>query len=85
MNNADLGITIQKFICDYFNLPIPLEAQEQFYANYNEDYVDSLNIKNIVASAFNELGSIPKECVTYTSSNNVGEKYNPNNFVLANS
>ena len=85
MNNADLGITIQKFICDYFNLPIPLEAQEQFYANYNEDYVDSLNIKNIVASAFNEFGSIPKECVTYTSSNNVGEKYNPNNFVLANS
>ena len=39
MNNADLGITIQKFICDYFNISIPKEAKEQFLSNYNEEYI----------------------------------------------
>ena len=85
MNNADLGITIQKFICDYFNISIPTEAYEQFNSNYNEKYIENLNIKESVKSAFNELGVIPKECVTYTSSKNAGEKFNPNNFVLENS
>lgn len=39
MNNADFGITIQKFICDYFNIPIPIEAKEQFESNYNKTYI----------------------------------------------
>lgn len=85
MNNADLGITIQKFICDYFNVSIPIEAQEQFESNYNENYINALNIKEAVKSSFDELGVIPIECVTYTSSKNAGEKYNPNNFILKNS
>lgn len=85
MNNADLGITIQKFICDYFSVSIPTEAQEQFDANYNEDYLNTLNIKETVKSAFDELGVIPEKCLTYTSSKNIGEKYNPNNFILINS
>ena len=84
MNNADLGITIQKFICDYFSIPIPNEAREQFNSNYNEEYVNILNIKDIIVSAFDELGDIPIKCVTYTPSENVGEKYNPNNFILTN-
>lgn len=84
MNNADLGITIQKFICDYFNISIPKEAKEQFLSNYNEEYIQKLNIKNVIVSAFDELGVIPKECVTYTASENAGEKYNPNNFILMN-
>ena len=42
MNNADLGITIQKFICDHFSIPIPIEAKEQFTSNYNEDYISDL-------------------------------------------
>lgn len=85
MNNADLGITIQKFICDYFNVEIPTEAQEQFTSSYNEDYISNLNIEDIIVSAFDELGVIPKECVTYTSSKNAGERFNPNNFILMNS
>ena len=84
MNNADLGITIQKFICDYFSVPIPLEAKEQFTSNYNDEYINTLNIKEAVISAFDELGIIPRECVTYTNSKNAGEKYNPNNFILMN-
>lgn len=84
MNNADLGITIQKFICDYFNVPIPIEAQEQFKSNYNENYLHTLNIQDVVVSSFNELGVIPKKCVTYTSSENTGERYNSNNFILMN-
>ena len=85
MNNADLGITIQKFICDYFNISIPIEAQEQFESNYNENYINALNIKEAIISSFDELGVVPIECVTYTSSKNAGEKYNPNNFILTNS
>lgn len=85
MNNADLGITIQKFICDYFDVQIPIEAKEQFESNYNEDYINSLSIKEVVISAFDELGVIPRECVTYTNSDNPGERYNPNNFILMNS
>lgn len=85
MNNADLGITIQKFICDYFNIPIPVEAYEQFNSNYNESYITNLDVKACVTSAFDELDVVPKECVTYTSSTNIGERYNPNNFILMNS
>lgn len=84
MNNADLGITIQKFICDYFGVSIPEEATEQFTSNYNEEYVNTLNIKDVIVSAFDELGDIPRKCVTYTPSENAGEKYNPNNFILMN-
>ncbi len=36
MNNADLGITIQKFICDYFNLPIPMGKRK--YIFYQRKY-----------------------------------------------
>lgn len=84
MNNADLGITIQKFICDYFSIPVPVEAKEQFTSNYNDEYINTLNIKESVISAFDELGIFPRECVTYTNSKNAGEKYNPNNFILMN-
>lgn len=84
MNNADLGITIQKFICDYFNISIPIEAIEQFKSNYNKNYISNLSIDKAIISAFDELGVLPKECVTYTKSKNPGEKYNPNNFILTN-
>lgn len=43
MNNADLGITIQKFICNYFDVKIPIEAENQFKANFNNDYVSEYN------------------------------------------
>lgn len=72
MNNADLGITIQKFICDYFGVPIPDEAKEQFTSKYNEEYINKLNIKDVIVSAFDELGDIPRKCVTYTPSENAG-------------
>ena len=52
MNNADLGITIQKFICDHFNIEIPVEAQEQFYSNYNEQYITDLNIEEAMVLLF---------------------------------
>lgn len=84
MNNADLGITIQKFICDYFSIQIPIEAKEQFTSNYNKNYISDLNIQSTVVSAFDELGVIPQKCVTYTNSENTGERYNPNNFILMN-
>lgn len=85
MNNADLGITIQKFICDHFNIEIPVEAQEQFSSNYNEQYITDLNIQEAMVSAFNELGVIPKKCVTYTNSENSAQRLNPHNFILSNS
>lgn len=85
MNNAELGITIQKFICDYFDIQIPIEAKKQFESSYNYNYIKTFNIKESIISAFNELGVIPKECVTYTSYKNSGQKYNPHNFILMNS
>lgn len=85
MNNADLGITIQKFICNHFNLEIPTEAKEQFESNYNPYYLKDLALENAVISAFNELGVKPKKCVTYTKSENPDEKLNPHNFILENS
>ena len=84
MNNADLGITIQKFICNHFNLEIPTEAKEQFESNYNPDYLKNLALESTIISAFNELGVKPKKCVTYTKSENPDEKLNPHNFILEN-
>lgn len=84
MNNADLGLTIQKYICDYFNVPIPIEAKQQFTSSYNESYVKETNLKDIVKLAFDELGIIPKECLTYTKSHNAGESLSPHNFILMN-
>ena len=84
MNNADLGITIQKFICNYFDVKIPIEAENQFKANFNNDYVSEYNLENVIKCVFNDLGVEPKDCVTYTLSKDGYKKYVPYNFILMN-
>ena len=66
MNNASLGLSIQKYICDYFNIEIPVEAQEQFNSSYTTEY----DFTDEVKKAFLELQLKPIKCLTYTRSPN---------------
>lgn len=80
INTAELGITIQKVICEKYNIEIHKKAREQFNANYNQSL--ALNCSKIVEKVFDELGTIPTKCLTYSSSKKDGEKYLPHNFIL---
>ena len=47
-NNADLGLTVQKLICDKFNIIPNKKAQLQFKAAYNDYLASELDLnKNI--------------------------------------
>ena len=42
MNNADYGLSLQKKICEKYNLDINMQAEAQFNANYNSEYDSEL-------------------------------------------
>lgn len=81
-NNADLGITLQKLICEKYQLIVPLKASEQFNANYNPNYTNELT--KLIQKLFAEVNLTPIECLTYTPSPNKGERLSPHNFILSN-
>ena len=41
-NNADYGLTLQKIVCDTFELPINSQAYAQFNSSYNKEYEKDL-------------------------------------------
>lgn len=81
-NNADLGITLQKIICDKYSLKLHQNAIKQFAANYNEEYKNTL--APIINKIFNEINLFPIKCLTYAPSSNSKEKFSPHNFLLSN-
>lgn len=82
-NNADYGLTLQKIICDYYNLRINSHAMSQFESSYNADYEEELTL--IIPKIFTNLGSEPVELLTYTSKfTDHRQTTSPHNFLLKN-
>lgn len=82
VNNASLGITIQKIVCEKYNLNVHPNAVKQFEANYDVSYRDNAIV--LVDNIFKDISQEPKECLTYSPSIKEGEKYSPHNFLLKN-
>ena len=80
MNNAFFGMTIQKYICDKYSVPMHSKAVAQFEASYNSDYESGLN--ELTDAVFKEIGQRPKQCLTFTPSPNGKETLSPHNFIL---
>ena len=81
-NNADLGITVQKIICEKYGLSLHPNAVGQFESNYNPVYKQAAN--KVIGKIFAELKLIPKKCLTYSPSSRVGQTLSPHNFLLEN-
>ena len=58
MNNADYGLTLQKLICDEYQISVNEWAKAQFDASYNREYIKEL--KPIVPIIFEKAKSEPK-------------------------
>lgn len=83
MNNADYGLTLQKIICDYYELPINDWANAQFNASYNSDYKNDLI--PVIEKIFADIGSKPIELLTYTDKfTDAHQTTSPHNFLLEN-
>ena len=81
-NNADYGLSLQKLICDKFNLEVNSNAFEQFKSNYNCIYDNEL--LPLCDKIFNKLGSEPIKLLTYTKELiNKKQTTSPHNFLLA--
>lgn len=81
-NNAELGITIQKLICEKYDLQPHANAVKQFNASYNPTYV--AEAQKVINKLFMELGVTPVKCLTYAPSEKAGEALSPHNFILSN-
>ncbi|MGM9704185.1 MAG: hypothetical protein ACI3YZ_11675, partial [Prevotella sp.] len=82
-NNAAYGLSLQKLICDYYNLQVNDHASEQFRASYNNVYDNEL--KPLCTKIFREIGTKPIELLTYTKKLVNGKQTtSPHNFLLAN-
>lgn len=82
MNNAVLGMTIQKFICQKYDVPVHPKAEAQFIASYNKEY--ELGLDELVNAIIDEIGVAPVQCLTFMPSENGKETLSPHNFVLKN-
>ena len=82
LNNAFLGMTVQKYICQKYNVEIPTEAVAQFSSSYNEDYVVGLD--TVLDRIFATIGQEPKVCTTFVPSSKARETLSPHNFTLTN-
>lgn len=81
MNNAEYGLSLQKLICEKYNLSVNDWARAQFEANYNMEYDDEL--KAIILLIFEEVKSVPVQLLTYTQERlNGRQTTSPHNFLL---
>lgn len=83
MNNADYGISLQKKICDKYNLEVNDWAAAQFEANYNSEYDKEFD--TVIPIIFQKVNGIPTRLLTYTQIlTNGKQKTSPHNFMLNN-
>lgn len=81
MNSAEFGMSVQKLICDEYNI-IPSDwARRQYDSNYNSRYD---GIKTLFPKIFNEIGAIPLKCLSFEPDRENGGTINPHNFYLSN-
>lgn len=80
INNATFGLTVQKLICEEYNLTPSQWAEKQFSSNYHNAFD---GVKEIFSQIFEELGSTPEECVTYSKEKETNN-LSPHNFYLKN-
>lgn len=81
-NNADYGLSLQKLICDHYDLDVNEHAFEQFRANYNSAY--DRELIPLCSKIFKEVGSKPVLLLTYTKKLvNRKQTTSPHNFLLA--
>ena len=80
-NNAEFGMSVQKLICEEFNV-IPNDwAKKQYDSNYNSKYD---GVKKIFPKIFSEIGAKPVECLSFEPDIENGGSINPHNFYLNN-
>lgn len=83
MNNADYGLSLQKLICEQYDLEINDWAQAQFDANYNQEYEGEL--KKVIPLIFERVESAPTHLLTYSQMLTKGaQTTSPHNFMLEN-
>lgn len=83
MNNADYGLSLQKLICDEYDLHINDWAAAQFDSNYNEEYKEEL--LPVIPNIFGKIKSKPTHLLTYTRELTKGKQTtSPHNFMLEN-
>ena len=81
-NNADYGLSLQKLICDHYDLEVNDHAFEQFKANYNAAYDKELS--PLCSKIFKAVGAAPVQLLTYTKKLvNNKQTTSPHNFLLA--
>ena len=83
MNNADYGLSLQKKICDVYEIEVNEWAAAQFEANYNTEY--ETEFKTVIPLIFERVKSNPERLLTYTQEM-AGRKHktSPHNFLLKN-
>lgn len=83
MTTSDLGMSIQKFICDLYEVVPNSDALSQFNAVYDNQYNEPLF--PIIQSIFNEIGTTPIKLTTFLSTEIGGNRFlTPYNFILEN-
>ena len=82
MNNAFLGMTIQKYICQKYDVPMHPNAVSQFTSSYNKDYEPGLD--ELTNAIFRDIGTTPTQCLTFAPSAKGKETLSPHNFLLEN-
>ncbi len=80
-NNAELGMTIQKLICEKYGIIPHPNAVSQFKSGYNPTYKTAA--LDVIDKVFAELNLCPIECLTFAPSPNAGETLSPHNFILS--
>ncbi len=82
MNNAFLGMTIQKYICQKYDVAMHPNAVAQFTSNYNKAYEPGLD--GLTNAIFEDIGTLPTQCSTFAPSEKGKETLSPHNFLLEN-
>lgn len=83
MNNADYGLSLQKMICDEYEIEINDWAKAQFDANYNKEYENEL--KPVIPLIFKKVKSNPTRLLTYSQElTKAKQTTSPHNFILDN-
>ena len=82
MNNAFLGMTIQKYICQKYDVPMHPNAVAQFTSSYNKDCEPGLD--ELTNAIFKDIGTTPTQCLTFAPSAKGKETLSPHNFLLKN-
>ncbi len=78
MNSAAFGMSVQKLICEEYNIEPNEQAKNQYKANYSSRYDD---VKILFSKIFDEVGAKPIKCLTFEKENGM---QSPHNFLLDN-